>query len=200
MANTQAQFGFAHFGYLPGGAPDYQLSKYAIQSSYHTAIFFGDPVIASSGSGGNYIKPMTSTTATALLGVFQGCQYTPVGGVPGWIPWYPAAAAGADTTAYVVDAPNALFKAAALLTAVPATAVGQNLSHSTGAGGTTVGGGFSTYTVDQSTIASTNTLAWKIMYLYPGVGNGSDPTTNYNWVIVKPNNTVFQAGATGNIA
>ncbi len=196
MANTQAQFGFSHFGYLPGGAPDYQLSKYAIQSTYHTAIFFGDPVIASFGSGGNYIKPMVSTSATTMLGVFQGCQYTPTGGIPTWYPWYPPTAAGADSTAYVIDAQNALFKVAALLTAVPATAVGANISHSTGAGGTTVGGGFSTYTIDQSTLASTFSLAWKVMYLYPGIGNGSDPTTNYNWVIVKPNNTMYQQGAT----
>jgi hypothetical protein len=199
MANVQAQFGFAQFGYLPGGAPDYQLSKYAIQSSYHTAIFFGDPVIASVGSGGNYIKPMVSTTATTMVGIFQGCQYTPLGGVPGWLPWYPPTAGGADAVAYVIDAPNALFKVAALLTPIPATAVGNNISFSTGAGGTTTGGGFSTYTIDFSTLASTNTLAFKIMYLYPGVGNGSDPTTNYNWSIVKMNNTLYQTGATGTV-
>ncbi len=197
MANTQAQFGFSHFGYMPGGAVDYQLSKYAIQSTFASAIFFGDPVVASVGSGGNYIRQMSSTTATTMLGVFQGCMYTPSGSAPTWYPWYPAAAGGADAVADVIDAPNALFKVAALLTAVPATAVGQNISHSTGAGGTTTGGGFSTFTVNQATLASTNTLAWKVMYLYPGVGNGSDPTSSYNWVIVKPNNTIFQTGATG---
>lgn len=196
MANTQAQFGFAHFGYAPGGAPDYQLSKYQIQSTYATAIFFGDCVIKSA-SLGPYIQPSTSSTATAIIGIFQGCTYTPKGGVPGWLPWYPAAAAGADSTAYVIDAPNALFKVAALLTAVPATAIGNNITYTTGAGGTTLGGGFSTFTVDQSTIASTNTLSFKIVSLYPGVGNGSDPTTNYNWIIVRMNNTLFQAGATG---
>lgn len=199
MANTQAQFGFQQFGYMPGGAVDYQLSKYAIQSSYATAIYFGDPVIASAGSGGNYIKPMTSTTSTTMVGIFQGCTYTPRGGVPGWLPWYPAAAAGSDSTAYVIDAPNALFKVAALLTAIPATAVGNNIAFSTGAGGTTVGGGFSTYTVDFGSLGSTNTLPFKVMYLYPGVGNGSDPTTPYNWVIVKMNNTLYQAGATGTV-
>lgn len=197
MANTQAQFSFQQWGYMPGGATDYQLSKYAIQSTYTTGIYFGDPVVASVGSGGNYIRPMTSTTSTTMVGIFQGCQYTPKGGTPGWLPWYPPTAAGADTVAYVIDAPNALFKVAALLTAVPATAVGNNIGFSTGAGGTTTGGGYGTYTVDQSQIASTNTIPFKIMYLYPGVGNGSDPTSNYNWVIVKMNNTLYQAGGTG---
>jgi len=197
MANTQAQFGFAHFGYLPGGAPDYQLSKYSIQSSYATAIYFGD-VVQKSASLGNYIQPCTSSTAgTGIVGIFQGCAYTPKGSVPGWLPWYPGVAAGADTTAYVIDAPNALFKVAALLTAVPGTAVGNNIGFSTGAGGTTVGGGFSSYTVDQASIASTVTHPFKIVSLYPGVGNGSDPNSNYNWVIVGFNNMVYRQGNTG---
>ena len=45
MANTQAQFGFRHIGYLSGGAADYQLnSQYQIQSSYVTAIYQGTPL------------------------------------------------------------------------------------------------------------------------------------------------------------
>lgn len=196
MPNTQAQFGFQQFGYMPGGAPDYQLSKYAIQSTYATAIFFGDPVIKSAALG-QYIKPMTNQTVTALIGIFQGCQYTPTGGAPTWYPWYPAAAAGADSVAYVIEAPNALFRVAALLTAVPATAVGNNIGFSTGAGGTTVGAGFSTYTVDQSTLATTNVLPFQVYSMFPGIGNGTDNASNFNWVIVKFNNTLRQAGATG---
>lgn len=197
MANTQAQFGFQQFGYMPGGAPDYQLTKYAIQSTYTTAIYFGDPVIKSAASG--YIRPMTNATGvgTTLLGIFQGCMYTPVGGYPVWYPWYPAAAAGADAVAYVVDAPNALFRVAALLTAIPATAIGANVGFSTGAGGTTVGGGFSSYTLDQSTFTVNSTLPFQVWALYPGIGNGSDTTSNYNWAIVRFNNMLRQAGATG---
>ena len=192
MANTPAQFGFSHFGYLPGGAPDYQLSKYAIQSTYATGIFFGDPVVKSA-SAGPYIQPATGTgSLTAILGIFQGCQYTPKGGVPGWLPWYPPNAAGADTVAYVIDSPLALFKVAALQTAVPATAIGQNIGYSTGAGGTTVGGGFSTFTVDQSLLTTGAVAPFQVYSLYPGVGNGSDPTTNFNWVIVSFTNQRFR--------
>jgi len=186
MANTQAQFGFAHFGYLPGGAPDYQLGKYAIQSTYATAIFFGDPVVKSAASG--YIIPATGTgTLTALTGVFQGCTYTPKGGVPGWLPWYPGVAAGADSVGYVIDAPNALFRVASLLTATPPSAIGEGIGWSTGAGGTTVGGGFSTFTVDQSTLTTGPLAPFQVYSMYPGIGNGSDTTTNFNWVIVTPN-------------
>ncbi len=196
MANTQAQFGFAHFGYLSGGAPDYQLSRYAIQSTYATAIFFGDPVVKSAAAGGaigQYIQPATGTgSGTALSGIFQGCTYTPKGGVPGWLPWYPPAAAGADSTAYVIDAPNALFRVAALLTAVPPSAIGENIGYSTGAGGTTSGGGFSTFTVDQSLLTTGAVGPFQVYSMYPGVGNGSDTTTNFNWIIVSFTNQRFR--------
>ena len=92
----------------------------------------------------------------------------------------------------MIDAPNALFKVAALLTAVPATAIGNNIGYSTGAGGTTLGGGFSTYTVDQSLLTNNATAAFSVYSLYPGIGNGSDPTTNYNWVIVSFNQQRFR--------
>ena len=189
MANTAAQFGFQHFGYLPGGAPDYQQSKYLIQSTFSTKIFFGDPVVKS--AAGLYITPALGTgSLTAITGIFVGCQYTPTGGIPQWSPWWPGAAS-ADATAYVIDAPNALFKVAALLTAVPATAIGQNIGYSTGAGGTTVGGGFSTFTVDQSTLTTGSVAPFQVYSMFPGVGNGSDTTTNFNWVIVSFNSQRF---------
>lgn len=192
MPNTQAQFGFQHFGYLPGGAVDYQLSKYAIQSTYSTKIFFGDPVVKSASS--QYIIPATGTgSLTAISGIFQGCQYTPSGGIPTWTPWWPGSQ-GTDATAYVIDAPNALFKVAALLTAVPATAMGNCIGYSTGAGGSTVGAGLSTFTVDQSLMNVT--AAFQLISFYPGIGNGSDTTTNYNWVIVGFNQQRYRI-ATG---
>ena len=192
MANTQSQFGFQHYGYLPGSGVDYQLSKYQVQSSYATRIFFGDPVVKSAASP--YIRPATASTGgTAIVGIFQGCQYTPVGGVPTYSPWFPASV-GADATAYVIDAPNALFKVAALLTAVPSTAMGNNIGFSTGAGGTTVGGGFSTYTVDFASISTANTAQFRLVSFYPGIGNGSDTTTSYNWVIVAFNQQQYQTG------
>lgn len=196
MANTQAQFGFQHWGYLPGGAADYQLSKYAIQSSFATKIWFGDPVVKSATSP--YITPATGTgSLTAISGIFYGCQVTPVGGTPTWSPWWPGAS-GADGVAYVMDAPNALFRVAALLTPVPATAMGNCIGYSTGAGGTTFGGGFSTFTVDQSLMVAT--AAFQLISFYPGVGNGSDTTSNYNWVIVGFNNQRYRVALTSGVA
>jgi hypothetical protein len=184
MANTAAQYGFKPIGFLSGGAPDYQLSTAAIQSSNTTKIFFGDPVSYTTAS--SYIVQAAGTgNVTAIIGVFQGCQFTPsTGGPPQWSPWWPGAA-NADAVAYIANAPNTKFLVAALLTAVPVTAIGRNIGYSTGAGGTTVGGGFSTFTVDQSTLTTTFSVgAFRVLGMYQGVGNGSDTTTNFNWVVV----------------
>ena len=200
MANTQAQFGFQHFGYSPGGAVDYQLSKYQIRSAYASAIYFGDPVIKSAST--QYIQLSIGTgggaAGTTISGIFYGCQYTPTGGIPTWAPWFPGTGVGADATAYVMDAPNALFRVAALLTPIPATAMGNCIGYSTGAGGTTVGGGFSTYVVDQSIMNTT--AAFQLVSFYPGLGNGSDSTTNYNWVIVAFNTQRYKSSGTTGVA
>lgn len=191
MANTQAQFGLQHIGFLSGGAPDYALnSNYAIQSTYVTAILQGTPMIKSAAS--QYIIPATGTgNLTTIVGIFQGVDCTPVGGAPSFFNYWPGAQS-ADGKAHLIDAPNALFKVATLLTAVPATAIGQNIGFSTGAGGTTIGAGYATYVVDQSTLTTGATAPFQVYSLYQGIGNGSDPTTPYNWVVVAFNNQRFR--------
>lgn len=194
MANSQASFGFRHKGYLGGGAPDYQLKAYTIASSYATAIGFGDPVtFTTTGTNTATIIQCTETLATTqpFLGIFQGCMLIPTtGGPPQWSPFYPAAAQGANATAYVIDAPNAIFEVAAYSAPLGSTYIG-NAVNFTGGAPTTTGGGFSTYTLDQATATAAGTTAgylpFRIVQLMPGIGNGSDPTTNYNWVWVTPN-------------
>lgn len=189
MANTQAQFGLKHIGFISGAAADYQLnSQYAIQSTYATAILQGTPMIKS----GAYIIPATGTgNLTTICGIFQGVDYTPVGGIPSFAPFWPAASA-ADGKAHLIDAPGALFLAAALLTAVPTTAIGANIGFSTGAVGTTIGAGFSGYVVDQATITTGPSGAFQVYSMFQGIGNGSDTTTSYNWVVVTFNNQRFK--------
>jgi len=192
MANTQAQFGFKHIGYISGGAPDMQLnSNYAIQSSYATAIYQGTPMVKSAASP--YIVPATGTgNLTTIVGIFQGVDYTPSGGAPTFNQFWPTGGAAADGKAHLIDAPNAMFLVASLLTAVPNTAIGQNIGFSTGAGGTTIGGGFSTYVVDQSTLTTGATAPFQVYSLFNGLGNGSDTTSNYNWVVVTFQNQRFK--------
>jgi len=194
MSNTQTTFGFKHVGFRPGASPDYQLSTRLIASSNTTSIFFGDPVAKVANT--QYIAAQTNTTAM-VDGIFQGCFLIPsTGGAPVYSPFYPGAA-GADVTAYILESGEALFMAAAFSTNISSTAIGAAISFHTGTG-STVGGGFSGYTLDQSTIATTaaiaTTLPFQIVGLYGmGNGNGSDSTSAFNWVVVAFNNQRFNS-------
>jgi hypothetical protein len=55
---------------------------------------------------------------------------------------------------------------------------------------------FSTFVVDQSTLTTGPTAPFQVYSMYPGLGNGSDTTTNYNWVIVGFNQQRYRL-ATG---
>jgi hypothetical protein len=201
MSNVQTAFGFRHIGFRPGASPDYQLSTRLVSSANTTSIYFGDPVTKVAGT--QYITQATVTNAM-IDGIFQGCMLIPsTGGAPTWSPFYPGAA-GADVTAYVMEAGEALFMAAAFSTNISSTAIGAAISFHTGTG-STVGGGFSGYTLDQSLITTTATVAttlpFQIVSLYGmpgqsnfgGVGNGSDYSSAYNWVIVAFNNQRYNS-------
>lgn len=188
MANTQATFGFKHLGYLGGGAPDYQLSHYTIQSTNATLIGFGDPVVMLNATSA-FITQGTGAlaTTTPIVGIFQGCTFIPsTGGAPVWSPAW-TGAQNSNGTAYVIDAPNAKFLVATLSTAVTAANIGNTVNFTTGTPSTT-GAMNSVATIDQSTATTTGTTAsllpFRILDLYQGVGNGSDSTTNFNWAIV----------------
>lgn len=196
MANTLAPFGFRHIGFLSGGSPDYQLATRLILSTNTTKIFHGDPVVKSGST--KYIAQAADNTTT-LEGIFVGCTYIPSSGlaVPTWSPYWPGAAAAA-ATAYILNAPNALFLAQALNTAIPETAIGQNIGFAIGTG-STLGGGLSGATLDQSTLSTTNTMPFQVVGVYGatngnfgGVGNGSDYSSAYNWAIVTFNNQRFK--------
>jgi len=188
MANVQASFGFRHIGFLSGGSPDYQLATRLISSANTTKIYRGDPVNKIGSS--NYIQ-QTSATNSTLEGIFDGCVYIPVGGgTPIWSPFWPGSAAS-DVTAYIVNAPNAIFLASTLLTAIVTSNIGENVCFAIGTG-STAGGGFSGATIDQSTLTVSTTAPFQIYSLYQGIGNGSDPSTNYNWAVVTFNNQRFK--------
>jgi len=180
MANTQSAYGFRHIGFTSGGSPDYQLATALISSANTTKIYRGDPVVKIASSA--YIGQGADVTTT-LVGIFDGCVYIPVGGgTPIWSPFWPGTAAS-DATAYVINAPNALFLAATLLTSIVASNIGENVGYAIGTG-STVGGGFSGATIDQSTLATTLTLPFQVYSLFQGIGNGADTTTNYDWAVV----------------
>ncbi len=185
MANVQSAFGLRHVGYISGSGPDYQLATRAIQSSNATKIFTGDPV----NKSGAFIVQSASGTTAIIDGIFQGCVYIPVGGgTPQWSPFWPGTAAQ-DGTAYIMNAPNAIFLGATTSTAILPTNIGNGIGFTIGTG-STAGGGFSGATLD--TLSNSTASPFQVYGMYNGVGNGSDTTTLYNWILVTFNNQQFK--------
>jgi hypothetical protein len=191
MANIAATFGFQPFGPASGYVPNSGLRRRLIAAANATAIFKGDPVVSLSTG---YITQATAGT-TQIAGIFWGCKrYSTASKQPIWSPYWPGSDATGDVEAYIIDDPNAMFLAATRgnTAAITLANMDNNINFYAGAGGNTASG-LSSFTADDSTIATTSTLPFRLMDLYsttacPGV-NGADNTTVYNWVIVRLNNT-----------
>ncbi len=127
----------------------------------------------------------------------DGAMYTDSSGNTKWSPYCPASQ---TATVYIISAPNALFLAQTLTTSVVTSNINSNISFAVGSG-TTIGGGFSGYLLDQKTAGTTNTQPFRIVGLastfLPAGANGTDNTSNNNQCIVAFNNQDFHAGQTG---
>lgn len=196
MSNTFAPFGLSQIGGNPGAAPNFEQAAYSILYSDTTKIYTGDPVKMTAAG---YVSAWTPGTAVSqLFGIFAGCEYlsTSQGRVV-WSPYWPGAdvASGAQTSivAWVVPcAPGSAPKFIAqtgnsntTATAVTQADIGQNIDVAMGTGNT-LNGRSGAY-LDQYTQGTTATLPFRIISLYPGIGNGSDATSANNWVVVEAN-------------
>lgn len=188
MANTNAPNGFQYFGRMDGGSPTVGNTTRKIVSTYGTAIGYGDPVI-SVASG--YIQRATASTVQ-IAGIFYGCSYlnSAVGRVV-WSPNWPGTTQGSDAVAYLNTDPQSLFIAQSNDTAIAFADIDANIQFVIGTPATTAAGGFSTTALDQSTIATTDTLPFRIVGLYsdyvPSGGANGTEASAYNRVIVAPN-------------
>lgn len=194
MANTNAPFGFQPQGTVGGSTPNFKISRRLIASTNATAIYKGDAVVPVTSTVTGYIKQATASTV-ALAGIFWGCKYLSVSqGRTVWSNYWPGSDATGDVTAYVYDDPQMVFTAQAGATAVPITALNQNIQLNVGTGSTSTG--LSGMYVE--TPATTATLPFTIVgFVQDPTGvNGTDITTGYNWVLVTFNNEIFRAGLT----
>lgn len=193
MANTLAPFGFRHVGLWGGTSPNFGMVTRKIAYGDTTKIYFGDPVKSLSTG---YVAQWTASTAVSqLAGVFVGCYYLSTGQAKiVWSPFWPGADCAVDAFAQLVPcnlAPAPTFLVQSSGTVLTLADIGANADVSVGTGSTRTG--ISGATLDQATLNTTATLPFRVMALYDGVGNGSDATTSYNWVIVAANVT----GSTG---
>jgi hypothetical protein len=186
MANTNAPNGFVYAGRMDGGSPTMGNTTRKILSTYNVAIGFGDPVI-SVASG--YIQRATASTVQ-IAGIFMGCSYlnTAVGRVV-WANNWPGTAQGSDAVAYLNTDPQSLFIAQSNNTAIAFADIDANIQFVIGEPNSVTG--ISTTALDQSTIATTDTLPFRIVGLasdlFTTSGPGCDNASAYNRVIVAPN-------------
>jgi len=193
MANTFAPFGFSQTGGAPGAAPNAEQAEYPISYSDTNKIFSGDPVkITNNG----VIAAWTATTGVSqLFGVFVGCKYLSVSqSKVVWSAYWPGAdAVEGSVYGYVVPcspgtAPRFLVQTGNN-NGNPATQanVGENYDVDMGSGSTVTGRSGAFLNMNAGTPTTAATLPFRIIGLYQGVGNGSDTTSQYNWVIVEAN-------------
>ena len=205
MANSNGAFGLRPYGML-GSAPNSTgTTEYRIASDNSNPIFQGMAVIPlaagviddlQAAAGGN----------VAIVGVFNGCEY--VSSTTGEVirsNFWPGS--GADSNfpvrAFLFDNPSQLFTiatsnvvSAANTEAEVRAAVFANIAFATGNSGSTTTG-ISSATADLNTIATTNTLAMRIMGVQDDPEN-ADFTAAGIPLIVRINNH-FNA-PTGSIA
>ena len=208
MSNTFSPFGFSPTS-TSNGPVNWRLSTRRIASSAG-AIYKGDAVVpVTSPSMNGYIKQATAG-AVELAGIFWGCQYLSVSQKRTvWSNYWPGSDASGDVIAYVVDDPNARFVVQTSGSSFQITGsnstftsspVGKYAQLNVGTGNTATG--LSGMYLD--TVGTTATYPFTIvdMVIDPPGSNGSDATSNYNYVVVGFNNEWLRSsgstvGATG---
>lgn len=190
MANTFAPFGLSQTGGSPGTAPSAEQLEYPILYSNSTKIFSGDPVQFDTTSG--CIKLWSNgTVVSQLAGVFVGCKYLSVSqSKVVWSAYWPGAdAVSGSAYGYVIPITPGSFPRF-LVQVGPGNLtqanVGGNYDVVVGSGSTYTGRS-TTYLDSAQADPTVNTLPFRLISLYQGVGNGSDATSAYNWVIVEAN-------------
>lgn len=201
MANTLAPFGFSHVGYLDGTAPTFAPSTGLISSSNSSPIYKGDPVNYSSGY---LVQSSPGTTTIAGIFVSVNFQATSLSGQTRRLNYWPGSDALADGVCQFINNPNAIFMAQVSGGKVTISSLGKNVNFAIGTGSSAQQ--LSGATIDITTVATTSTLPFRIIgmpgyapstpwlngMLPPGA-NGSDNTSNNNFVFVAFNNQSFKS-------
>jgi hypothetical protein len=117
---------------------------YPIQYGYATDIFYGDFVVLSRGFA-TRASVSTGDTLNQTVGIFLGCTFTsPVTKQKQFSQYWPASTAAGDCQAYVLDDPDAVFKAVVCSSGTTIASgamamIGANLSAINNTGSTATG-------------------------------------------------------------
>jgi hypothetical protein len=205
MANTDSSYGLRPISRQGSSANSTGMTEYRIAYDNSNPIFHGMAVIPLAGGVIDDLQAAAGGNVS-IAGVFGGCEYvSSTTGATIWSNYWPGS--GADSNhpvkAFLYDDPNQLFQiatsnvvAAANTEAEIRAAVFANIAFASGNSGST-STGLSSATADLNTIATTNTLALRIMGIQDDPAN-SDFTAAGIPLIVRINNH-FNA-PTGSIA
>ncbi len=207
MANVNAPNGFQQYFGGSGGVPTFNQSVRRVASNA-AAIYNGDPVMPVISSATGYIV-VGSPATTVIAGIFAGCKYLSTSQKRTvWSNYWPGSDATGDVEAYVIDDPNAQFLVQGAsttfnITGTPTTMtsspIGQYAQFAIGTPSAVTGmsGAY------LNTLGTTVTYPFIVRGLlglgadYNAAGNGSDPTTAYNKVIVGFNNEWLRTNGAG---
>ena len=184
MSNVSSPFGFRPSRRLDGAEPNYQISVRQIASTNANKIGYGDPV-KTGASGATYLQGYLdlATAGSQFSGIFIGCSY--VDSVLGYVerPSWAApstAVAGSVLGKYIPD-PMMVFECQVgnYTSAVTQANIGNNANFG-GTGTPTTASGISVAYLDGATIATTNTLNFRIIGFSGAVNND---TTSANPIV-----------------
>ena len=191
MANVEEKFGLKPVRSLDGSDFINAQNRYRIASSYGTAIFQGDLVTPVTGG---HIERNTAGSGTPVVGVFNGCFYTdPTTQKPTWKNYYPGSIAASDIMAFVIDAPDQVYK----IDSDGAFAVADIFKnfHVTNVTGNTVTG-TSKVQLDYSASGIQITVALQAIDISQDVDNDEAGAVNVD-VLVRINNHFYKTGTAG---
>jgi hypothetical protein len=188
MANVLEKFGLRPYRKLDGTPLVGAQNRYTIASGHTTAIFQGDMVIPL--TSGN-IDRHSAGSATAILGVFNGCFYTdPTTQKPTYKSYYPGSVAASDITAFVVDDPDAVFLVDADSAFTRADLyTNYSVTNTTGVTQT----GLSKVQLDVSTAGTASTFAVQAIDISQDPDNSDTTVDNAN-ILVRINNHFYRSG------
>ena len=191
MANVAEKFGLKPVRSLDGSDFINAQNRYRIASNYGTAIFQGDLVTPVTGGG---IERHTAGSGTPVVGVFNGCFYTdPTTQKPTWKNYYPGSIAASDIMAFVIDAPDQVYK----IDSDGAFAVADIFKnfHVTNVTGNTVTG-TSKVQLDYSASGIQITTVLQAIDISQDVDNDEAGAVNVD-VLVRINNHFYKTGTAG---
>ena len=188
MANVSEKFGLRPYRKLDGTPLVGAQNRYTIASGHTTAIFQGDMVIP---LGTGNIDRHSAGSATAILGVFNGCFYTdPTTQKPTYENYYPGGVAASDITAFVVDDPDAVFLVDADSAFTRADLyTNYSVTNTTGVTQT----GLSKVQLDVSATGTASTFAVQAIDISQDPDNSDTTVDNAN-ILVRINNHFYRSG------